>query len=388
MLVTVIIIAGIAVSAFLLSLMLSKKSKLRADKFLILYFLFFIVSQVYFYLEAQGTFQHTAWMLAGRGIYLLGGPIFFYYVYTLTTAARISRKVYVLTLLPFLFYLIHFLYYYLIGFKGHDVTIENGLLYINGHLPLTWTFFVVLLVISDPFYLAWFYLLLRKYRQYSVHEASNFDQINLNWLNIIFYLWVISVVIALPVLTFSVGQDWFSSVWISLLLQLVYLLFVFLLGFYGFRQSTVFSISPSATPSSADTKKSGSYERSGLTAELASAYHEQLLTLMKNQKPYLDGELTAQELARQLGLSPNHLSQVINQQESKNFFDFVNSYRVEEIKRKMADSQTKNLTLLAIALESGFNSKTSFNTVFKKMTGQTPSQYAKALENPSEARHS
>jgi AraC-like DNA-binding protein len=80
-------------------------------------------------------------------------------------------------------------------------------------------------------------------------------------------------------------------------------------------------------------------------------------------------------------MSPNHLSQVINQLEGKNFFDFVNAYRVEEVKRKMADDRSKKLTLLAIALESGFNSKTSFNMVFKKMTGQTPSQYYKSPDS-------
>ena len=77
MLLTAFIIAGIAVGAFLLSLMLSKKLKTVADKFLILYLSFFILSQGYFYLEADGMFQHTPWMLAGRGFYLLAGPLFF-----------------------------------------------------------------------------------------------------------------------------------------------------------------------------------------------------------------------------------------------------------------------------------------------------------------------
>ena len=102
---------------------------------------------------------------------------------------------------------------------------------------------------------------------------------------------------------------------------------------------------------------------------------------MKTERLYLNGELTAQELAQQLGVTPNHLSQVINQVEGKNFFDFVNSYRIEEVKNRMADSRSKSMTLLALALESGFNSKTSFNMVFKKMTGQTPSQYYKALQS-------
>jgi AraC-like DNA-binding protein len=377
MLVNVTIISGIAVGAFLLSLMLTKKHKLRADTFLSLYLSFFIVSQVYFYFEAQGTFQHTSWMLLGRGIYLLGGPLFFYYVYTLTTSKRIPALVYALTLLPFLLYAIHFLYYYWIVFPHHDVHVANGLLYINGALPVTWTFFVFLLVASDPFYLVWFYWLLKKYRYRSTQSVSNLDQINLNWLNMVFYLWAMPVLVLVPVLIFSIGQHWFSSSWVAMLLQVAYLIFIFLLGFYGFKQAAVFS-DADEKPVVAGDKKPASYERSGLTKEQATVYHARLLELMNDKQFYLEGELTAHQLALQLDLSPNHLSQVINQLEGKSFFDFINGYRVEEVKRKMADSRYRNFTLLAIALESGFNSKTSFNTVFKKITGQTPSQYYKS----------
>lgn len=373
----IIIVAGVAVGAFLLSLMLGKKRKLAADKFLILYLIFFIASQAYFYLEAQGTFQHTAWMLLGRGLHLLGGPLFFYYVYTLTTSKQISTRVYVFTLLPFVLYSVHFFYYYLAIFPHHDVHIENGLLYIEGRLPVTWTIFVILLVISDPFYLAWFYRLLKKYRHQSVQSVSNLDLINLNWLNIVFYLWALSMLIFVPVLVFSIGRNWFSSAWVATLMQVDYLCFIFLLGYYGFRQSAVFS-APTEKADKPEEKKQAPYERSGLTADQAAVYHRKLLVLMKDQQPYLEGELTAQQLAQQLDISPNHLSQVINQREGKNFFDFINQYRVDEVKRKMANDRYRSFTLLAIALESGFNSKTSFNTVFKKLTGLTPSQYYKS----------
>jgi AraC-like DNA-binding protein len=373
-----IIIAGIALAAFLLSLVLSKKNKLPADKYLIAYLLFFIVSQVYFYFEALGTFQYSSLMLLGRGVYLLGGPIFFYYVYTLTTSKTISRKLYALTLLPFTAYVLHFLYYYWIGFGDHHIQLETGLLYMDGELSVTWTFFVVLLMLSDPFYLVWFYMLLGRYRKQTSNSVSNFDKINLNWLKVVFYIWAVSVFIFLPILALSIGQKWFSSGWISWLVQIDYLVFIFLLGFFGFRQSAVFSVPPVEIDLQ-NERKPASYERSGLNPEQASIYHRKLLALMKEEQPYLDGELTAQQLAARLDISPNHLSQVINQLEGKNFFDFINHYRIEEVKRKMADSKYQHLTLLALALDSGFNSKTSFNTVFKKLTGLTPSQYQKSM---------
>jgi len=76
-----------------------------------------------------------------------------------------------------------------------------------------------------------------------------------------------------------------------------------------------------------------------------------------------------------LGVLPNHLSQIINQYEEKNFYDFVNSYRVEEFITLAKKDIDKNFNLLGLAYEAGFNSKSSFNQVFKKITGKTPSEF-------------
>ena len=92
---------------------------------------------------------------------------------------------------------------------------------------------------------------------------------------------------------------------------------------------------------------------------------------MATEKPYLEPKLSLSQLADSLGVLPNHLSQIINQYEGKNFYDFVNSYRVALAKK----DTNKNFNLLGLAFEAGFNSKSSFNQVFKKIKGQTPSQF-------------
>lgn len=79
--------------------------------------------------------------------------------------------------------------------------------------------------------------------------------------------------------------------------------------------------------------------------------------------------------ARQLDIHPNYISQVINSVEQKNFYDFINEHRVEEFKQLVSLSENQHFTLLALAFECGFNSKTSFNRNFKKATGMTPSTY-------------
>ena len=96
---------------------------------------------------------------------------------------------------------------------------------------------------------------------------------------------------------------------------------------------------------------------------------------MQQHKPYLNANLTIHELAAELKMAPHVLSRVINDGFGQNFFDFVNAHRVDEFKQLMAAPQARQYTLLALALEVGFNSKTAFNRAFRKQTDQTPREY-------------
>jgi YesN/AraC family two-component response regulator len=96
---------------------------------------------------------------------------------------------------------------------------------------------------------------------------------------------------------------------------------------------------------------------------------------MEDSKLYLQSELTLQELANQLDVPAYQVTQSINEGLGKNFYDLINGYRVEEAKRLLSDPSTRNNKVLAIGMDAGFNSKTTFNTVFKKFTGLTPSEF-------------
>ena len=96
---------------------------------------------------------------------------------------------------------------------------------------------------------------------------------------------------------------------------------------------------------------------------------------MKEEKPFTDGALNLQSLAATLSIPPHHLSQIINERLGQTFADFINSYRVEEAKQRLLDPAFGHLSLLGIAIEVGFNSKSSFNAVFKKHTNMTPSEF-------------
>lgn len=121
------------------------------------------------------------------------------------------------------------------------------------------------------------------------------------------------------------------------------------------------------------------YKRSGLKDEDAEEYIERLLAFMEKEKPYLDAEMTIQDLSAKINISKHHLTQILNNNIGKNFFTFVNEFRIEEVKRKLADPAFDHLTILGIAYDCGFNSKSSFNNIFKQYTGSTPSEYKKQV---------
>ncbi|WP_338768988.1 helix-turn-helix domain-containing protein [Bernardetia sp. ABR2-2B] len=104
---------------------------------------------------------------------------------------------------------------------------------------------------------------------------------------------------------------------------------------------------------------------------------QQLTDYMKNEKPYLDPELSLQKLAIAINLSEKQLSGLINQHIGKHFFDYINEFRINDAKRLL--KQQPNLTVLEILYEVGFNSKSSFYTAFKKETNQTPTKYRKSV---------
>jgi len=106
-----------------------------------------------------------------------------------------------------------------------------------------------------------------------------------------------------------------------------------------------------------------------------SILNDKLISCMEAEKPYLNPEISLSELADKIGVTRNQLSGIINQNHQVNFYEFINHYRILEVKRLMADPANKNLKLISLAYDAGFNSKASFNRIFKQMTEMTPSQY-------------
>ena len=117
-------------------------------------------------------------------------------------------------------------------------------------------------------------------------------------------------------------------------------------------------------------------------------FRQKLTDLMENQQPYLDPNLDLNTLAGQMEMKPKQVSYLINHTFEMNFYELINRFRVQHFMKRLEAADAKKYTLLGLAFECGFNTKSTFNHVFKKIMGKTPGQIAKEIEKGSEKKHS
>ena len=160
-------------------------------------------------------------------------------------------------------------------------------------------------------------------------------------------------------------------------------LFIYSVAIAQWRNPTLFRVIPEkeSADTFTDTKaEDKNHKQTGYA--LDSSTRANLLQLinshMKDNQPYLNPNLTLNELANAIGISSHHLSEVLNQEAGKNFYNYINQYRVELVIQKL--KQDHNSKILDLALASGFSSKSTFNAVFKLFIGQTPTQYKKSMQ--------
>lgn len=151
--------------------------------------------------------------------------------------------------------------------------------------------------------------------------------------------------------------------------------------FYTITKATSVEESPIHTIES--SQESGEkYAKSGLSEAQIDAFYNRLLNCIERDAPHLNCEIHLAKLAKLLGLSSNHLSQVINQRAKQNFNDFINFHRVEYAKKLFENPDyNSNYNVIEIAFKAGFNSKASFNRAFKKYTGRTPTEFRNKARN-------
>ena len=243
--------------------------------------------------------------------------------------------------------------------------------------PSLYLAFLILTVLSGPFY---FILTLRLFRELDINIFNNYSSsvnVNPGWLRMLIIVFGIVWTILMAVTVIHHVFNMFSMVFCTDGLFLSLSVFVILIGYFGLKQNVIFS-SGDIIVESTSGKVRSKYAGSRLTEKDSREYAARLLNYMTEKEPFLNPDLTLSILADETGIPPHHLSQVINEQFNKNFFDFVNKYRVDSFIKKLTDPASSNFSLLGIAFESGFNSKSAFNRVFRQVTGKTPSEFRRS----------
>lgn len=222
------------------------------------------------------------------------------------------------------------------------------------------------------------YLALRQHQRHLLQLTAQPEPIDLQWLKQV--LWCLALLVGL-----WLNELFFHLAWVLALTPVSYLGAVFYLAHYALRQPEVFAFpapvraeiqalwqqAPPALPDPAPS----SPKQARLSPSQVAYWQQRLHQLLETEKVYLEADLSLPTLAQRIGLSTHELSYVLNEGVGLNFFQFINAYRVAEAQRLLASAQHQHLSMVGIAFEAGFSSKTTFNTTFKKVMGLTPSQF-------------
>jgi len=392
-----LLIATLTQSTLLIAALLSNKNNNKVANLLLIG----IIALFSYYMLVKvlcGTkliFDYPHFAQTYRPIPFLIWAAFYFYVKAMTNPSFRFQVKDCLHLIPFILYTLYLLPFFL---ADEFIKINSA----STPLPTHYILAVVLQTILLLFYLIQSYRILRDHRRHIQDLFANIEKEKLNWLKNLLIVFGIIWVAAFLKFIFGIGYT-ADFVIPPILLCLT----IYGVSFYALKQPEIFknirietaligsedehtgspveskpANSPQAEPT-LNVKHLPKYEYSSLKSRDLSAYGQKLIEYIKNDKPYINNELKLQHIASYLGLPPYQLSQVINTELKTNFYSLINQYRIEEAKRLLIDPDKQHLNILEIAFETGFNSKSAFNTAFKKNATMTPSQYKQAQNHQS-----
>jgi len=390
----VIFLIGAFQAFFFISLVLTKKLKQKADIILVLWLFAMGLHLFAYYPVYENKFDSSIWafmiILLPPLIYS-HGPLLFIYTELLTKKKQKLKPGYLLHFVPLTVSLIYYLYY-LIFIANGDISYFKERYDAPQYLSMI---FYLLNIFLNPVYVIIVLVKLADHRKKIRQNFSFIEKISLNWLNILaislggvsIIVWIVHALTNLNVVDVNFDRDFyiFTSI----------VIFVFITGFFGFKQGVIYkfqaepasgsqttsainqeSLSQIIIKGNNDAKK---YEKSQINKDTANSIINKLQAYMENEKPFMQNELSLPEVANKINVSSHILSQVLNVYLQKNFYNFVNAYRVGEVKKMLNDNKYSHYSLLGIAHEAGFNSKSAFNRIFKNVTNQTPTQYKNSI---------
>lgn len=300
----------------------------------------------------------------------LFGPLLYCYIRRLVFQEEKVFRLKRIHFLPLLIYICYFLWTFTMN------TDEFNNSYNNGNLNLAFTLIEFFGLISISFYTYKSFVLNRTFIKKQKKQISYNQGITIYICYLIIALSVFILLWAYSFISYYIFDRYslfinYNSMWLSTSI------FIYFIGFYSLTQPQIFRI----PLKNKTTKKNRIKEEDIKHLEL------KLNNLIEIEKVYLIPDLNLNQLAKKADTSSNNLSWYLNQVLNKSFYEYINTFRINEFLKLISEGNSRSKTLLAIALESGFNTKSTFNSSFKTIMNDTPNNYIKTNLNVSKRTH-
>ncbi len=366
-------IVGLTLLAIFLLFIVSKKGKNVSDLLLAIVALLFacyLISDIWIQKDV------SIWSFAFQSIvsFILFFPFLLYALILIDPSHRIRNVWWWFASFDVVFTL--FILTDLFVFNDYN-TVDIERLYLDP--PLRYHFFYKGHMIYNIILIFWYLKRLKKYQLKIKDYYSNIEEINLQWVR--YFSWAYFTINLVSLTTFlAYNFGLIKNIEIPFFaINVAFVIWLFYLIYSGIKQYSLANFSEPNEKKGENVKKK--YQTSSLSENEMDNLFNSIRQLFEEEQVFHDPELKVQSIAKRFGVTTHNISQTINLKANKPFYDFVNQFRVEELKKQLINPEMKKYTILALGLESGFNSKASLNRVFKQHVGQTPKEYQVAFSS-------
>ena len=294
-------------------------------------------------------------------------PLFYFYIQLITGVTDRIAKKHLIHIIPFALYVTVFVIPALTVSSLPNLFFRISFIY---SLAVSSVYTVMMLIN------------ILSYKNTLLHFSSEVDAAKISWLkhSVLIWLFIDGLqFVFVPSRSYFLLCCPFVTVIHEFILNAASVSWIYLFAYFAISHPDIFSQSKKMTESLKEEKPSSS----AISDDYADIIGARLEKIMTEQKPYLDFDINIATLGDMMNVQPYLLGRYINQRLGKNFMTYINELRVEEVKRKFTDPQFDNLTILEISLQSGFRTKSAFNSFFKRSTGMTPLEYRKSVKQNS-----
>ncbi|NAS32505.1 helix-turn-helix domain-containing protein [Flavobacteriaceae bacterium R38] len=368
---TEILIAGTCITGFSIFLLVRKEKITTPVLFSVMVLTLWFFRFFFLYLKVKVDLINIPWIvLVDQNLFFLDGVFLFWYTKAINKETKSVLKE-SFHLIPFLIAVGYAVMTYF-SIPGENLirTFQN----ISEQLEkqaraysIYELIFILGIITHNLIYLGLSFKKVKKYNKAILFHYSNLNKVNIKWLNKFILIWLI--LLTLPLLIYFINY-----IYPVFEIGLIQNIFVFSLFISAVIFGSNVLMQSYANVTVAKKTISRHRNKSLKNPDQVAQKFMDLENYMQQKKPYLETNLTLGSLAEQLKMNANELSFIINNQSKGNFFEFVNFYRIESVKKALEYTDEQ---IIQIAYDNGFNSKSTFNEVFKKVTGVTPTQYRK-----------